>query len=154
MKKTEKSAKVRKVLNVSVENFSIVRETLKSGNECSVNGKVTLIGYKPNTQHLSDSGKVVRTPFLYVTLDGKELVSYQLKKLLGIEAETKGERKETTFSSVWEQLEKLADTATAKELQDAAKVLQEKAKAKAKAEAEAKAEKIAQLEAQLAALRG
>lgn len=156
MKKTEKSAKVRKVLTVTVENFSVIRETLKNGNECRVNDKVTLTGYLPNTERISESGKKVRTPFYYIAEDSTKYTSTTLKNLLGLECETKGERKSTTFASVWEQLEKLADTATAKELQDAAKVLQEKAKAKAKvkAEAEEKAAKIADLEAQLAALRG
>lgn len=154
MKKTEKSAKVRKVLSVSVENFAVIRETLKSGAECRANDKVTLISFLPNTERLSDNGKKVRTPFYYIADDGTKYTSTTLKNLLGLECETKGERKATTFASVWEQLEKLADTATAKELQDAAKVLQEKTKAKAKAEAEEKAAKIAELEAQLAALRG
>lgn len=154
MKKTEKSAKVRKVLSVAVENFAVIRETLKSGAECRVNDKVTLSGFLPNTERLSDNGKKVRTPFYYLAEDGTKYTSTTLKNLLGLECETKGERKSTTFASVWEQLEKLADTATAKELQDAAKVLQEKAKAKVKAEAEEKAAKIADLEAQLAALRG
>ncbi len=154
MKKTGKSARERKVLSVAVENFSLVRETLKGGAECRVNDKVTLTGYLPNTEHLSDNGKKVRTPFYYLAEDGAKYTSTTLKNLLGLECETKGERKSTTFASVWEQLKKLADTATAKELQDAAKVLQEKAKAKAKAEVEEKAAKIAALEAQLAALRG
>lgn len=154
MKKNEKSAKVRKVLTVTVDNFSVVRETLKSGEKCRVNDKVTLIGFLPNTERLSDNGKKVRTPFYYLAEDGTKYTSTTLKNLLGLECETKGERKSTTFASVWEQLERLADTATAKELQDAAKVLQEKAKAKVKAEAEEKAAKIADLEAQLAALRG
>lgn len=154
MKKTKENAKVRKVLSVSVENFAAIRETLKSGAECRVNDKVTLISFLPNTEHLSNNGKKVRTPFYYLAEDGTKHTSTTLKNLLGLECETKGERKATTFASVWEQLEKLADTATAKELQDAAKVLQEKAKAKAKAETEEKAAKIAELEAQLAALRG
>lgn len=154
MKKAEKNAKMRKVLTVTVENFAAIRETLKSETECRVNDKVTLIGFLPNTERLSDNGKKVRTPFYYLAEDGTKYTSTTLKNLLGLECETKGERKTTTFASVWEQLEKLADTATAKELQDAAKVLQEKAKAKAKAEAEERAAQIAALEAQLAALRG
>lgn len=154
MKKTANSANIAKVLTVTVENFAVIRETLKGGAECRVNDKVTLTGYLPNTERLSESGKKVRTPFYYLAEDGTKYTSTTLKNLLGLECETKGERKSTTFASVWEQLEKLADTATAKELQDAAKVLQEKAKAKVKAEAEEKAAKIAALEAQLAALRG
>lgn len=154
MKKTANSANSAKVLTVTVENFAVIRETLKSGEKCIVNDKVTLTGYLPNTEHLSESGKKVRTPFYYIAEDGTKYTSTTLKNLLGLECETKGERKATTFASVWAQLEKLADTATAKELQDAAKVLQEKAKAKTKAEAEEKAAKIAALEAQLAALRG
>lgn len=154
MKKTEKSTKVCKVLTVTAENFALIRETLKGETECRVNDKVTLTGYLPNTERLSERGKKVRTPFYYLAKDGTKYTSTTLKNILGLECETKGERKATTFASVWEQLERLADTATAKELQDAAKVLQEKAKAKAKAEAEEKAAKIAALEAQLAALRG
>lgn len=134
-----------KKLNITAENFSAIREELKNGNKVLVNNKVALIGYIANTEKVSDSGKKVRTPFYYLTESGK-LTSYQLKAQIGVEAETKGERKVTTFATIWEQASKLANDANSEEIEDAIKTLQaildaRKAEAEAKAKAEAEAEK-------------
>lgn len=133
-----------KNLNVTAENFSAIREALKSRESVCVNGKVTLVSFEANTQRISESGKVVRTPFYYVSDNETKYTSVTLKKLLGIELETKGERKVTTFALVWEQASKLAGEASDDEISDAIKTLQgiqkarkEAAEAKRKAEAEA-----------------
>lgn len=135
-----------KNLNVTAENFSAIREALKSRESVCVNDKVNLVSFEANTQRISESGKVVRTPFYYVADDGTKYTSVTLKKLLGIELETKSERKTTTFASVWEQAAKLASDASDDEINDAIKVLQEiqkarKEAAEAKRKAEAEAEK-------------
>lgn len=134
-----------KNLNVTAENFSAIREALKSRESVRVNGKVTLVSFEANTQRISESGKVVRTPFYYVADDDTKFTSVTLKKLLGIELETKGERKTTTFASIWEQAAKLASDASDDEISDAIKTLQGIQKArKAEAEAKAKAEEEAE----------
>lgn len=141
-----------KNLNVTAENFSAIRENLKARESVNVNGKVNLVSFEANTQTISANGKVVRTPFYYVSEDGTKYTSVTLKKLLGIELETKGERKTTTFESVWEQAAKLASDASDDEISDAIKTLQdiqkvrkEAAEAKRKAEAEAEQSTLAML---------
>lgn len=143
-----------KNVNVTAENFSLVRESLKSGESVNVNGAVVLTSFIANTEKINPNGKKTRTPFYYVSEDGKKYTSTTLKELLCIEQERKDKREETTFAKVWEQARGLAKSATSEELKEAAKYLQELAKAKAKEEAEEKASKIAELEAQLKALRG
>ena len=134
-----------KNLNVTAENFSAIREALKLRESVRVNDKVNLVSFEANTQRVSESGKVVRTPFYYVSEDGTKYTSVTLKKLLGIELETKGERKTTTFASVWEQAAKLASDASDDEISDAIKSLQEiQKRRKAEAEAKAKAEEAAE----------
>ena len=123
-----------KNLNVTAENFSAIREALKMRESVRVNDKVNLVSFEANTQRVSESGKVVRTPFYYVADDDTKYTSVTLKKLLGIELETKGERKVTTFASVWEQAAKLASDASDDEISDAIKVLQEIQKARKEAE--------------------
>lgn len=141
-----------KKLNVTAENFSAIREALKMRESVRVNDKVTLVSFEANTQRVAESGKVVRTPFYYVADDETKYTSVTLKKLLGIELETKGERKTTTFASVWEQAAKLASDASDDEISEAIKTLQdiqkirkEAAEAKRKAEAEAEQSTLAML---------
>lgn len=129
-----------KKLNVTAENFSAIRECLKSGENVEVNEKVKLIGYIPNTEKVNENGKKTRTPFYYLDSNGKRYTSTTLKEVLGIEPETKGERESTTFSKVWEQAKGLAKQATSKELKEAAKYLTELAKEVEKREKESKEE--------------
>lgn len=120
-------------LSVSNENFQLVRETLKEGKHVRVNDKVNLTGYIANTETISANGRKVRTPFYYVGEDGNKLTSYKLKAILGIEPETKGERKKETFANLYERLSLMADEATQEELQTAATFFKQKAEEKRRA---------------------
>ena len=133
------SANVQSYVNLSVtdENFQVIRETLKAGQQVRVNDKVTLTGYISNTETISANGRKVRTPFYYVGEDGKKYTSYQLKSVLGIEPETKGERKKETFASLYERISLMADEATEEEMQTASTFFAEKAEEKRRAAAEA-----------------
>jgi hypothetical protein len=142
-----------KTLKITAENFSAIRENLKANEAVNVNEVVTLIGFKANTEKVNENGKKTRTPFYYVSESGKLYTSTTLKALLGIEAETKGERKETTFASIWEQAKGLANNASIAELKEAAKFLTELAKQKAEDAKKAEAEEIKMLEARLKALK-
>lgn len=124
-------------LQVSNENFQVIRESLKEGKQVNVNGKVLLTGYIANNESISANGRKVRTPFYYVGEGEKKYTSYQLKAVLGIEPETKGERKKETFSSLYERLSLMADEATEEELQTASTFFAEKAEAKRAAAAAA-----------------
>ena len=124
-------------LQVTNENFASIREALKEGKQVNVNGKVTLTCYIANTESISANGRKVRTPFYYMTEDGNKLTSYKLKAMLGIEPETKGERKKETFASLYERLSLMADEATEEELQTAATFFTQKAEEKRRAAAEA-----------------
>lgn len=117
-------------LSVSNENFQLVRETLKEGKHVRVNDKVNLTGYIANTETISANGRKVRTPFYYVGEGDKKYTSYQLKAVLGIEPETKGERKKETFANLYERLSLMADEATQEELQTAATFFTQKAEEK------------------------
>lgn len=129
-----------KKLNVTVENFSVIREELKAGGKVLVNDKIPLVHYVANTERISENGKKVRTPFYYVAENGIKYTSTTLKQLLGLELETKGERKQTTFATVWVQAQSLAKVASTEELQEAVKHLQSILKER-KEEEKAKAEK-------------
>lgn len=142
-----------KTLNITAENFGAIREALKAGESVQVNEIVTLTSYKANTEKVNENGKKTRTPFYYIAESGKLYTSTTLKSLLGIETETKGERKETTFASIWEQAKGLANNASIEELKAAAKFLQDLAKEKAEAAKKAEAEEIKSLEARLKALK-
>lgn len=142
-----------KNLVITVANFSEIRETLKAGESVNVNGVINLVGYKSNTERVNDNGKKTRTAFMYISEDGKQYNSTALKAVLGIETETKGERKETTFASIWEQAKGLAKGATISELQEAAKFLTELAKEKETAAKKAEQDEIKALEARLKALK-
>lgn len=124
-------------LQVSNENFQVIRESLKEGKQVNVNGKIALTGYVANTETISANGRKVRTPFYYVGEDDKKYTSYQLKAVLGIEPETKGERKKETFASLYERLSLMADEASEEELQTAATFFSQKAEAKRAAAAAA-----------------
>ena len=124
-------------LQVTNENFAAIRETLKDGKQVRVNDKVNLTGYIANTESISANGRKVRTPFYYVGEDDKKYTSYQLKAVLGIDPETKGERKKETFASLYERLSLMADEATEEELQTASTFFAEKAEAKRAAAAAA-----------------
>ena len=139
-------------LQVTNENFAAIREALKEGKHVNVNGKIALTGYIANTETISANGRKVRTPFYYVSEDGNKLTSYKLKAILGIEPETKGERKKETFSSLYERLSLMADEATEEELQTAANFFAEKAEAKRAAAAQAREDEKAKLLARLAEL--
>lgn len=117
-------------LQVSNENFQVIRESLKEGKQVNVNGKVLLTGYIANTESISANGRKVRTPFYYVGEENKKYTSYQLKAVLGIEPETKGERKKETFASLYERLSLMADEASEEELQTAATFFSQKAEEK------------------------
>ena len=139
-------------LQVTNENFAAIREALKEGKNVNVNGKIALTGYIANTESISANGRKVRTPFYYVGDGEKKYTSYQLKAVLGIEPETKGERKKETFSSLYERLSLMAEEATEEELQTAATFFAEKAKAKRAAAAQAREDEKAKLIARLAEL--
>lgn len=139
-------------LQVTNENFAAIREALKEGKKVSVNGKVNLTGYIANTESISANGRKVRTPFYYVGEEDKKYTSYQLKAVLGIEPETKGERKKETFSSLYERLSLMSDEATEEELQTAATFFSQKAEAKRAAAAQAREEEKNKLLARLAEL--
>ena len=139
-------------LSVTEENFQVIRETLKEGKQVRVNDKVNLTGYIANTETISANGRKVRTPFYYVSEDGNKLTSYKLKAILGIEPETKGERKKETFSSLYERLSLMADEATEEELQTAATFFAQKAEAKRAAAAQAREDEKTKLLARLAEL--
>lgn len=139
-------------LSVSKENFQLVRETLKEGKQVRVNDKVTLTGYIANTKSISAKGRKVRTPFYYVGEGGKKYTSYQLKNVLGIEPETKGERKKETFANLYERLSLMAEEATEEELHTAATFFTQKAEEKRRQAAEAIEEEKQKLIARLKAL--
>ena len=125
-------------LQVTNENFAAIREALKEGKQVRVNDKVTLTGYIANTESISANGRKVRTPFYYVGEGDKKYTSYQLKAVLGIEPETKGERKKETFSSLYERISLMADEATEKELQTAATFFTQRAEEKRRAAEQAR----------------
>ena len=139
-------------LQVTNENFAAIREALKEGKQVRVNDKVSLTGYIANTETISASGRKVRTPFYYVGEDDKKYTSYQLKAVLGIEPETKGERKKETFSSLYERLSLMAEEATEEELQTAASFFAEKAEEKRREAEQARENEKAKLLARLAEL--
>ena len=137
-------------LTISAENFSAIRETLKSGKTAQVNNAITLVGYEPNKEWVNDNGKKTRTPFYYLAEGGKRYTSTTLKEVLGLETEQKTKREETTFAKVWEQAKGLAKNATSEELKEAAKYLADLAKEAQKIE---EAEKQAQAAQALADLK-
>lgn len=139
-------------LSVTEDNFQLVRETLKEGKQVRVNDKVNLTGYIANTESISANGRKVRTPFYYVSEDGNKLTSYKLKAVLGIEPETKGERKKETFSSLYERLSLMADEATEEQLQTAANFFTQKAEEKRRAAEQAREDEKTKLLARLAEL--
>ena len=139
-------------LQVTNENFAAIREALKEGKKVNVNGKVSLTGYIANTETISANGRKVRTPFYYVGEDNKKYTSYQLKNVLGIEPETKGERKKETFASLYERISLMADEATEEELQTASTFFAQKAEAKRAAAAQAREDEKNKLLARLAEL--
>lgn len=139
-------------LQVTNENFASIREALKEGKKVSVNGKIALTGYIANTESISANGRKVRTPFYYVGEDKKKYTSYQLKAVLGIEPETKGERKKETFANLYERLSLMADEATQEELQTVATFFKQKAEEKRRAAEQAREEEKTKLLARLAEL--
>lgn len=139
-------------LQVTNENFSSIRESLKEGKKVNVNGKVNLTGYIANTESISANGRKVRTPFYYVGEDDKKYTSYQLKAALGIEPETKGERKKETFANLYERLSLMAEEATEEELQTAATFFAQKAEEKRRQAEQAREEEKTKLLARLAEL--
>ena len=146
------SANVQSYVTLSVtnENFQVIRESLKEGKQVRVNDKVSLTGYIANTETISANGRKVRTPFYYVGEGDKKYTSYQLKAVLGIEPETKGERKKETFASLYERLSLMAEEATEEELQTAASFFAEKAEEKRMAAEQARENEKAKLLARLA----
>ena len=148
------SANVQSFVTLSVtnENFQVIRESLKGGQQVRVNDKVNLTGYIANTETISANGRKVRTPFYYVGEDNKKYTSYQLKAVLGIEPETKGERKKETFASLYERISLMADEATEEELQTAAAFFTRKAEEKRRAAEQAREDEKAKLLARLAEL--
>lgn len=132
-----------KNVTVTAENFSLVRESLKGGESVNVNNVIVLTSFIANTEKINPNGKKTRTPFYYVSEEGKKYTSTTLKELLGIEQETKSKREETTFAKVWEQAKGLAQAASSEELKEAAKFLQEAAKEAAKREEAERASKAA-----------
>ena len=139
-------------LQVTNENFASIREALKEGKQVNVNGKIALTGYIANTETISANGRKVRTPFYYVGEESKKYTSYQLKAVLGIEPETKGERKKETFANLYERLTLMADEATQEELQTAATFFAEKAEEKRRQAEQAREEEKNKLLARLAEL--
>ena len=148
------SANVQSFVTLSVtnENFQVIRESLKEGKQVRVNDKVNLTGYIANTESISANGRKVRTPFYYVGEGEKKYTSYQLKAVLGIEPETKGERKKETFANLYERLSLMAEEATEEELQTASTFFAEKAEEKRAAAEHAREDEKAKLLARLAEL--
>lgn len=140
------------VLTVTEATFSEVRKALKEGKKVEVNGKVKLTGFIANVGTISRRGGEVRTPFYYLTEDGKKLAAFQLKSIIGIEPETKGERKKETFANLYERLSLMAEEATEEELQTAATFFTQKAEEKRRQAAEAIEEEKQKLIARLKAL--
>ena len=134
------------------ENFAAIREALKEGKQVNVNGKVSLTGYIANTESISANGRKVRTPFYYVGEGDKKYTSYQMKAILGIEPETKGERKKETFASLYERLSLMAEEATEEALQTAATFFTQKAEEKRRAAEQAREDEKTKLLARLAEL--
>lgn len=151
---TTTSANVQsfEVLTVTEATFSEVRKALKEGKKVEVNGKVKLTGFIANVGTISRRGGEVRTPFYYLTEDGKKLAAFQLKAIIGIEPETKGERKKETFANLYERLSLMAEEATEEELQTAATFFTQKAEEKRRQAAEAIEEEKKKLLARLAEL--
>lgn len=144
-----------KNLTISAENFSAIREALKGGNVVKVNNTIVLNAFEANTEVLNEAtGKYTRTPFYYIEKNGKKYTSTTLKKALGIEPETKGERKSTTFTSVWTQLKGLAKDASLEELKEAKEFFVSLYEEKKKAQESAKASEIERLEKLLKELKG
>lgn len=139
-------------LQVTNENFAAIREALKEGKQVRVNDKVTLTGYIANTENISANGRKVRTPFYYVGEGDKKYTSYQLKAVLGIEPETKGERKKETFASLYERISLMADEASEEELQTASTFFTQKAEEKRQQAEQAREDEKAKLLARLAEL--
>lgn len=139
-------------LQVTNENFAAIRESLKEGKQVNVNGKVALTGYISNTETISANGRKVRTPFYYVSEDGNKLTSYKLKAILGIEPETKGDRKKETFASLYERISLMADEASEEELQTAATFFTQKAEEKRRQAEQAREEEKKSLIERLKAL--
>ena len=139
-------------LQVTNENFAAIRVALKEGKQVNVNGKVNLTSYIANTETISANGRKVRTPFYYVGEGNKKYTSYQLKAVLGIEPETKGERKKETFSSLYDRLSLMADEASEEELQTAATFFTQKAEEKRRAAEQAREDEKNKLLARLAEL--
>ena len=150
-----------KKLNVTESNFQEIREALKARNVVRVNDTITLVSFIANTETVSaTTGKKTRTPFYYVAENGAKYSSTTLKEKLGLTPETKGERKATTFASVWEQAKGLAQKASSEELKEAIWHLQgildareEEERAKAEVERK-KQEALAKLSAEERALLG
>lgn len=139
-------------LQVSNENFQVIRESLKEGKHVLVNDKVNLTGYIANTESISANGRKVRTPFYYVGENDKKYTSYQLKAVLGIEPETKGDRKKETFASLYERISLMADEASEEELQLAATFFAQKAEEKRRQAEQAREEEKKSLIERLKAL--
>lgn len=140
------------VLTVTEATFSEVRKALKEGKKVEINGKVKLTGFIANVGTISRRGGEVRTPFYYLTEDGKKLAAFQLKAIIGIEPETKGERKKETFANLYERLSLMAEEATQEELETAAAFFTQKAEEKRRAAAEAIEEEKKKLIERLKAL--
>lgn len=140
------------VLTVTEATFSEVRKALKEGKKVEVNGKVKLTGFIANVGTISRRGGEVRTPFYYLTEDGKKLAAFQLKAIIGIEPETKGERKKETFANLYERLSLMAEEATEEELQTAADFFTQKAEEKRRQAEQAREDEKAKLIARLAEL--
>ena len=83
-KKQAQQAQQFENVQVSAENFSAIREALKQGKQISVNGKVTLTGFLPSTDKLSDNGKRYRIPLYYLTEDGTKYTAATLRRLFGL----------------------------------------------------------------------
>ena len=139
-------------LQVTEENFASIRKALKEGKQVNVNGKVNLTGYIANIKSISANGRKVRTPFYYVGEGEKKYTSYQLKAVLGIEPETKGERKKETFANLYERMTLMAEEATEEELQTAADFFTQKAEEKRRQAEQAREDEKAKLLARLAEL--
>ena len=139
-------------LQVTNENFQVIRESLKEGKQVRINDKVNLTGYIANTENISANGRKVRTPFYYMGEGDKKYTSYQLKAVLGIEPETKGERKKETFASLYERLSLMSDEATEEELQTAANFFTQKAEEKRRQAEQAREDEKNKLLARLAEL--
>jgi lipopolysaccharide export LptBFGC system permease protein LptF len=148
-------------LNITSDNFKVAgfETTLENGT------KVQVLDYLTASAQVAKglASKTTGTQVLYVLdidgqrteLKGTAFKNWCEKNGIGIihKGGATGAKEKRTFSVVFEELQKKAESATVEELKYAAKYLQDIAKEKQEAANKAEADEIKQLEARLKALK-